>query len=79
MHTHRSHDARQCSKFELQTHAMPPNCCETDVVRLQGSLNTLNGRLAEVRKDRKAKKTSEDSTQDRETTHDAGSCVTRIV
>ena len=35
---------------------MPPNCCETDVVRLQGSLNTLNGRLAEVRKDMKANK-----------------------
>ena len=53
---HRSHDARQCSKVELQTHAMPPNRCETDVIRLQGSLTTLNGRLAEIRKDMKAKK-----------------------
>jgi hypothetical protein len=35
---------------------MPPNRCETDDIRLQGSLNILNGRLAEVRKDMKAKK-----------------------
>ncbi len=56
MHTHRTNDARQCSKAELQTHAMPPKRCETDAIRLQGSLDILNGRLATVRKDMKAKK-----------------------
>ena len=74
------HGARQCSKVELQTHAMPPNRCETDEIRLQGSLNILNGRLAEVRKDMKAKKKhSEDSTHERETTHHAGSSSNHLL
>jgi hypothetical protein len=77
---HRAHDARQCSKAELQAHAMPPKRCETDEIRLQGSLDILNGRLATVRKDTKAnKKAGEGSTHERETAHDAGSSSNHVL